>query len=71
LDTIREMLHREPFVGFRIVVTGGDRYEIENPDLVALGESQLVYCFPRSDRFAVIRLNQIVSLEQHEPKSVA
>jgi hypothetical protein len=63
LDSLRELLHREPFHPFRIVVTSGDRYEVTNPDLVAIGETQIFYCHPKSDRFTFIRLNQIVALD--------
>jgi hypothetical protein len=45
------------------VVTSGDRYEVTNPDLVAIGETQIFYCHPKSDRFTFIRLNQIVALD--------
>jgi hypothetical protein len=57
------MLHRDPFQAFRIVLTSGDYYEVTYPDLVAIGEMQLFYCFPRSDRLAHLRLNQIVAVE--------
>ena len=63
IQIIRDMLHRDPFQPFRIITTSGDRYDITNPDLVAIGESVLFYCFPRSDRFIHIRHNQIVSVE--------
>ena len=63
LDTIREMLDAEPFRPFRIIITSGDRYEVQNPHLVAIGRTELLYFFPRSDRWASIRLNQIVSAE--------
>ena len=63
LDTLREMLHQEPFQPFRIVLTSGGGYEVVNPDLVALGQTQLTLYFPRSDRYAVLRLNQIAALE--------
>jgi|JRYD01.1.fsa_nt_gb hypothetical protein len=63
LDTIVEMLNREPFHPFRIVLTNGDRYDVLNPHLLAIGESQLFYAYPRSDRFAFLRLNQIAAVE--------
>lgn len=63
LDTLREMLHREPFAPFRIVLTSGSTYEVSNPDLVALGQTQITLYAPRSDRFSVLRLNQIAAFE--------
>ena len=63
LETIREMLERDPFVPFEIVVTSGDRFRIENPSLVTFAEAHLTYYFPRSDGHAHLRLNQIVFLQ--------
>jgi hypothetical protein len=60
---ISEHLNREPFVPFRIMLTSGEGYDVLNPDLVALGESMMHVFFPRSNRYATIRLNQIASLE--------
>jgi hypothetical protein len=62
-ETIKEMLDGEPFLPFRIILTSGKEYEISNPYLVALGESQITVYTPKSDRFAILRLNQIASVE--------
>jgi hypothetical protein len=71
LDNLRELLRRDPFVPFRIVLTSGDRFDVLNPDLVAIGESQLFYCYPQSDRLAYLRLNQIAALETLDRRSAA
>lgn len=63
IETIRELLNREPFVPFDIIITSGDRYHVIDPHLVALGESTVFYCYPRSDKWAWLRLNQITSIE--------
>ncbi len=62
-DEIVEHLDREPFVPFRIILTSGQGYDITNPHLVALGESVMHVMQPRSNRYAILRLNQIASLE--------
>jgi len=62
-DTIREMLNKEPFEPFRIVLTSGSGYDIRNPELVALGQTQLTLYYPRSDKFAMLRVNQIAAIE--------
>lgn len=66
-EQIAEHLHREPFVPFRIILTSGQGYDMVNPDLAAIGESIMHVLFPRSDRSAILRLNQIVSIEVLEP----
>ncbi|MFO0875388.1 MAG: hypothetical protein U0575_15665 [Phycisphaerales bacterium] len=63
LDALREMLDREPFVPFRIVLTSGDRYDVTNPHMLAIGVSTVFYLFPRSDRSAALRLNQFAAIE--------
>ena len=36
-DTLKEMLDRDPFRPFHIVLMSGDRYEVTNPHLVGMG----------------------------------
>ena len=71
LETILTLKHREPFIQFQIVMNSGDRYLIENPDLLAIGKSELAYYFPRSNRVTFIRTNQIVAVEQLEERPAA
>jgi hypothetical protein len=63
IEKIREMLDSDPFRAFRIIMTSGDRYEVTNPHLLALGQTEIFYCYPKSDRIAFIRINQIVCVE--------
>jgi hypothetical protein len=66
IEDLKEFLDREPFAAFRIVVSSGDRYEVTSPYQIAIGRTQLDYYFPRSDRKAVVRMNQIVAFENSE-----
>jgi hypothetical protein len=72
IEQIRELLHADPFVPFRIVLTSGNTYDVATSGLVAEGETQLIYCYPRSDRYAILRLNQLAAVETldngHAPK---
>ena len=63
LDQIRELMHADPFVPFRIVLSSGKEYVVVNPDLVALGESQINLFAPKSDHWSIIRINQISSID--------
>lgn len=62
-ESIEEMLAKVPFSPFRIILTSGQGYDILNPYLVAMGQTQLTVYFPRSDRWAILRLNQVASVE--------
>jgi hypothetical protein len=64
---IIEHLNRDPFTPFRLTLSSGQGYDVTNPNLVALGESLLHVMFPRSDRYAILRLNQLTSVEIIEP----
>ena len=65
IESIREMLHRDPFQPFSIVLTSGDRYQVTNPDLVAITQSQVFLAQPKSDRLIYLRSNQIAAVETH------
>jgi hypothetical protein len=65
-DQLTELLHRDPFVSFRIVMMSGHEHEVANPDLVAVGESQINVYTPKSDRYVILRLNQIAALHVAE-----
>jgi len=66
-DTILELIHRQPFQPFQVVMTSGDRYDIDNPDLVATGRTLIHVFLPGSDRFHVLRMTQIASIEAMDP----
>jgi hypothetical protein len=67
LDDLKELLDRDPFLPFRIILTSGSSYEVTSPYQIAIGETQLYYYHPRVDRRAVLRLNQIAAFEDSEP----
>jgi hypothetical protein len=57
--TIRELLEREPFIPFEIVMNSGDRIKIEAPGLVTFQDAWLIYMLPRSNSFVQLRMNQL------------
>lgn len=71
LDTIRDLKRKEPFVPFRIVMTSGDQYLIQDPDALAIAASQLHYYPPRSGSAIHMRLNQIVAVVEYDEKPAA
>ena len=66
LDDLKELLRVEPFVPFRIVLTSGTTYDVTSPYQIAVGQTQLDYYFPKSDRKAIVRQNQIAAYETLE-----
>ena len=52
---------------FRIILTSGSSYDVSTPYQLAIGKTQLDYYFPKSDRKAVLRQNQIASFATVDP----
>lgn len=49
----------DPFVPFEIVVTSGDRFLIDRPDMV-LPTKDLLLIYARSDGLVIIRMTELV-----------
>jgi hypothetical protein len=62
-DEIRRLMDREPFAPFTIILSGGDRYEVSDPYLIAVGEN-VVSIVGKGVIF--FRKNQIVAVEARE-----
>ena len=60
---LTELLKREPFVPFVLVMNSGDRYEVEYPNLAVLGDTLFYVMRVRSDRQDILRLTEISSVE--------
>jgi hypothetical protein len=68
LNAIRKMKRRKPFMRFRIVTTGGDKYLVEDLFQFAVAETKVMYVFPASDRFIELKSEQIAGIEELEVK---
>lgn len=62
-DTIRELLDREPFQPFRIVMSSGESVTIRNPDLVVIMRSEVFVAEPNSDRRSYIPLLHVARVD--------
>ncbi len=64
--SIQELVAKEPFRPFRIVTASGKEYVVENPDLVIVMRSEVFYAFPKRNRWSLIPISQITSIEGEE-----
>jgi hypothetical protein len=71
LRTIRKLRTRDPFIPFRVVMSSGEAHVIEDSELLAIGQSQLIYCRPHSDRVVYLRMSQIAEIEDLGEKTAA
>jgi hypothetical protein len=69
VDDLKEWLGNEPFVPFRMILASGTSYDVTSSYQVAVGKTQFDYYFPRSDRKAILRMNQVAAFETLEEAS--
>jgi len=70
-NTIRELKHKDPFTPFKIVMASGDKYLIEDPEMMVMSSTEIIYIVPRTEQVVFIRKSQITSLEQFHKKPAA
>lgn len=62
-DEIQDLLNRAPFEAFRIHVSGGDVYEVKDPQSVVVMRSRLFISFPGGDRWTFVPIPHISAVE--------
>jgi hypothetical protein len=62
-ETIRELLHRQPFQPFEMRMTNGEAHQIRHPENAFLAGSRLVVYIPEADRLVILSLLHAAALE--------
>jgi len=70
-ESIRELLHRQPFEPFEIRMTNGDKHRIRHPELAMMAGSRLVVHYPETDLLAILSLLHAAAIEMAVPGSSA
>ena len=70
-DIIEELRRKEPFMPFFVVMASGDRYLIDDPFMMVLTPTEIIYVVPRSEKTARLRKSQIVAIEELQAKPAA
>ena len=65
-DELLSLWKAKPFVPFVIILASGDRYEVNEPIQMAMGDNVVVLVPPGSTH-VFFRKNQIVGVEVREP----
>lgn len=69
-DEILELANRDDFRHFAIITSAGIRYQITDPNALAIAKDKVHYYFPNSDRVIHIPYTQIATVEETpSPKS--
>ncbi len=63
LQSIEELVQQQPFRSFRIHTAGGKDYLVTDPQLVVPMRTEIFYAFANKDRWAIIPLSHITSIE--------
>ncbi len=66
IERIEELCRHEPFTPFALILTSGSRYEVLAPLMIAVGKSEIAYFYPKSDKLAHLRINQLAAIETIE-----
>jgi hypothetical protein len=61
---ILELVNRDQFRHFAIVTTAGQRYDITDPNALAVARDKIHYYFPNSDRAIHVPYDQIATVEE-------
>jgi hypothetical protein len=62
-NDIRELLDREPFAPFRLILSSGKNYDVLNPQTTVLMKSEMFIAFPDGERWSLVPLLHIASVE--------
>ena len=62
-ENIQELLNREPFLPFRLIMTSGKTYEVVSSNSAALLKSEVFVVFPDGERWAHVPFLHIASID--------
>jgi hypothetical protein len=62
-ENIQELLNREPFLPFRLIMTSGKTYEVASSNSAMLLKSEVFVVFPDGERWAHVPFLHIASIE--------
>ena len=62
-DNIKELLDREPFAPFRLVLSSGKHSDVFDPQMTVLLRSEIFIAFPDGERSSLIPLLHVTAVE--------
>ena len=62
-ESIQDLLDREPFVPFRLVLTSGEHYDVVNPRSAMVLKAEVFIVFPDGERWAHVPLLHIATVK--------
>ncbi len=63
VQSIEELLRKDPFSPFKILTADGKEYPVQNPDFVHVFRAEIFYVFAGNERWSLIPLSQVTAIE--------
>jgi hypothetical protein len=63
METIQELLRRQPFEPFQIRLSNGETHQVRHPENVAVAKTRIAIAYPEADRIVLCSLVHINSIE--------
>ena len=60
---IRELLDRDPFTPFRLILSSGKQYDVLDPETTVLLKSEIFIALPDGERWSIVPLLHVTSIE--------
>jgi len=63
METIQDLVHRQPFEPFEIRLSNGEVHQVRHPENVAIAKTRIAIAYPEQDRIVLCSLVHINSIE--------
>ncbi len=63
VESLHDLLRKDPFAPFKIRTSDGKEYPVANPDFVHVMRAEIFYVFSNNDRWALIPISHVTSVE--------
>jgi len=62
-ETIKDLLKKQPFVPFKVMLSNGEAFEVRHPEFVIVTKFGMVVAYPDSPRLSICSLLHIANIE--------
>ena len=63
METIHDLLYRQPFEPFELRLSNGEVHQVRHPENVAVAKTRIAIAYPEADRIVLCSLIHIISIE--------
>ncbi len=63
IESIQELLRKEPFSSFKIFTADGKEYPVGNSDFVHVFRAEIFYAYADNERWTIIPISQVTGVK--------